>query len=396
MRSLLRALSSLRLTVVLLALSMFLIFAGTWAQIDMGIWATLKTYFRTLYVFIPFQIFFPRQWEVPGGIPFPGGYVLGGLLLANLLAAHALRFAWSWRRLGIILVHFGIVLLIVGEWVTALYANEANMTIAEGQTVNYTEDSREIELAVIDGSDPEHDRVVAIPASHLRTGATIEHAELPFSLRVDRFLPNADLFRRDEAPDSALELADRGLAQELDLVALERPVVSGVDQNVMDLPSAFVTLIDAGAELGTYLTSLYFHVVPQEREQTVVAGGKPYRLVMRYKRTYKPYSLQLLDFRHDRYLGTETPRNFSSQVRLIDQSRNEDREVLIYMNNPLRYRGETFYQASFKRGDTTTILQVVRNPGWLLPYIACTIGAIGMLIHFGMHLTKFLRRRVAA
>ncbi len=104
MRSLLRALSSLRLTVVLLALSMFLIFAGTWAQIDMGIWATLKTYFRTLYVFIPFQIFFPRQWEVPGGIPFPGGYVLGGLLLANLLAAHALRFAWSWRRLGIIYI----------------------------------------------------------------------------------------------------------------------------------------------------------------------------------------------------------------------------------------------------------------------------------------------------
>ena len=66
--------------------------------------------------------------------------------------------------------------------------------------------------------------------------------------------------------------------------------------------------------------------------------------------------------------------------------------MLIYMNHPLRYRGETFYQASFKRGDQGTILQVVRNPGWLLPYIAVTIGAVGMMIHFGIHLTGFLRR----
>jgi hypothetical protein len=105
--------------------------------------------------------------------------------------------------------------------------------------------------------------------------------------------------------------------------------------------------------------------------------------------------IHLIDFRHDRYIGTDTPKNFSSQVRLIDPARNEDREVLIYMNNPLRYRGETFYQASFKRGDTATILQVVRNPGWLLPYIACTLGAVGMLVHFGNHLFKFLKRRRA-
>ena len=45
--------------------------------------------------------------------------------------------------------------------------------------------------------------------------------------------------------------------------------------------------------------------------------------------------------------------------------------------------------------DTGTILQVVRNPGWLLPYIAVSLGALGMLVHFGLHLTGFLRRRVA-
>ena len=48
------------------------------------------------------------------------------------------------------------------------------------------------------------------------------------------------------------------------------------------------------------------------------------------------------------------------------------------MNHPLLYAGETFYQQSFLPGDTGTILQVVRNPGWLLPYISCVMVALGM------------------
>jgi hypothetical protein len=69
------------------------------------------------------------------------------------------------------------------------------------------------------------------------------------------------------------------------------------------------------------------------------------------------------------------------------------------MNAPLRYRGETFYQQSWlkdARGAANgTVLQVVRNPGWLLPYISCAIVCLGMMIHFGLNLTKFLERRNA-
>ena len=50
-----------------------------------------------------------------------------------------------------------------------------------------------------------------------------------------------------------------------------------------------------------------------------------------------------------------------------------NRDVLIYMNNPLRYRGETYYQAGFQKDDTASILQVVRNPSFVTPYIACII-----------------------
>ena len=42
-----------------------------------------------------------------------------------------------------------------------------------------------------------------------------------------------------------------------------------------------------------------------------------------------------------------------------------------------------------------TILQVVRNPGWLLPYFSCGLVTLGMMIHFGINLVGFLRRKLA-
>ncbi len=395
-----RALASLKLTVWLLALLMFLVFAGTWAQIDMGIWETLRTYFRSFIVWIPFAIFFPRHWDVLGGLPFPGGYLLGTLLMINLALAHATRFAFARRKIGIFLIHFGLVLLIVGEAVTGYFAEEGRMSIDEGQTVHFAEDTREVELAVIDPSDPQQDRVVAIPHAKLRTGAHIRHPELPFDVHVEHYLPNAELFESEEplppVPHPGIVTANRGFAAELNARARPRQVASGVDQDEIDLPVVHVRLSHEGRDLGTWMAALYFTLVPRFGMQPVVVDDKTYLLGLRYKRVYKPYSVHLVDFSHDRYLGTDTPRNFSSLVRLVDPSQNEDREVLIYMNNPLRYRGETFYQASFKQGDGGTVLQVVRNPGWLLPYVACTLGALGMLIHFGMHLTRFVNRRRAA
>ena len=46
--------------------------------------------------------------------------------------------------------------------------------------------------------------------------------------------------------------------------------------------------------------------------------------------------------------------------------------------------GETLYQGGFDpRTETTTILQVVKNPGWLIPYISCVMVSLGLIVHFG-------------
>src|SRR4051812_48099749 len=53
--------ASLRLTVVLLAMAMAVIFAGTWAQMDQGIWSVQKQYFYSFFCWIDLRLFLPRE-----------------------------------------------------------------------------------------------------------------------------------------------------------------------------------------------------------------------------------------------------------------------------------------------------------------------------------------------
>jgi hypothetical protein len=373
-----RALASLRLTVVCLALGMLLVLLGTLAQVHLGIHQVQARYFQSLFVF-----WSPRgaDWKIP---ILPGGYLLGALLLVNLIAAHATRFQLSKKKLGIILLHFGVILLLVGQLVTGLFARETQMRIDEGQTVGYSEAPREVELAVIDTTDPAYDQVVAIPESVLAREDTIQNATLPFTIKVRKFMPNSQLNMRTQDSHAPASLATQGFGT--NVVVTEQPRT--VKEDERDLSSAFIELDGVQGSLGTWLVS---NAVPDWQSFSV--NGRNYSLVMRQRRFYKQFALTLLHFAHDRYAGTDIPKNFSSRVRLVDFERNENREVLISMNNPLRYRGFTFYQSGFDNNDKTTILQVVKNPAMLIPYIACGLVALGLLVQFSMHLFGFVKKQ---
>ncbi|MEX0741813.1 MAG: cytochrome c biogenesis protein ResB, partial [Phycisphaeraceae bacterium] len=362
--------------------------AGTLVQVDQGIGVVMESHFRSMIAWIDLQVFFPRDIEVPGSFPYPGGWLLGSILLANLLSAHMVRFKLNWKRSGIFLTHAGLIIILLSELVTGLYAVEGNMTIEEGTATNYLEHLQHVEVAVREvGSD----EVTVVAESRLKRGGVIENDLLPFDMAMHQYMPHSEVMAPGDAP-SVENPANAGDGRHV--VAVPRPQVTGVDpEQRIDAPSAYVTFSDkqTGQPLGTYLISLWLSV--NDRPQRVTVDGKVYEVDLRFKRTYKPYTMYLADFRHDRYIGTDIPKNFSSQIRLMDPSRNVDRDVLIYMNHPLRYEGETFFQSSYKPGDTATILQVVRNPGWLMPYISCVMVAVGLIVHFGLSLMAFSRRR---
>lgn len=109
--------------------------------------------------------------------------------------------------------------------------------------------------------------------------------------------------------------------------------------------------------------------------------------------TYLPFSIKLVDFHKEFHPGTDTPRKFSSEIIVKDQ--DSEWPSVIQMNQPLRYRGYTFYQSSYIDTGTkeATILTVVQNVGRLFPYVSSIAICLGLLIQLCMNLPKLLRKR---
>ena len=376
----LKPLTSLKLTIFCLACAMVLVFIGTLDQVHIGIYEAENRYFKSFFLF----------FTLPGTglrIPwFPGGYIVGTLLLINLLAAHIARFKLSWKKAGILLLHSGLILLLIGQLFADLFIDlESQVRLDQGQTKNYSESLYHDELAIIDTSGSDSDQVISLPESQLYRGNRITLPVDALEVVVQDYYPNAALVNPWQLPSANyahLPIGPMAVAVQMEKTYKE---------SERNQPAASVSILQGGQLIGTWSLAAGF-----PRPLSFVAAGKTCQIVLRPKRFYKPFAIQLLQFRHDRYAGTDIAKNFSSRIKLMDPAKHEDRESLIFMNNPLRYRGYTFFQAGFDNNDTTTVLQVAQNPSWLVPYISCALIVLGMLLQFGMHLVSFVKRRVIA
>jgi len=372
--------TSLRLTVVCLALGLVLVFWGTLAQVDLGLYKAQNEFFRSFIIY-----WGPKgaSWRIP---VFPGGYLIGGVLVLNLIASQLRRFTFTASKAGLWMVHVGLILLLLGQLLTDLLSRESTLHLRNGEARSYSETEREAELAVIDATDPNTDKVVAIPQDVLASQKSIRPGDLPFTVHVKSFFANSQVSNRAanaaEPPAATQGIGPRATVKEL-------PRVTEMDRR--DVPSAVVEIVTPEGSLGTWLVSEFV-----EQPQPFTANQRTYQLALRPRRHYKPYSIQLLKFQHDVYPGTDIPKNFSSRVLLQRPQTGEKREVLIYMNSPLRYAGETYYQSGFDPDNQGTILQVVHNPSWLTPYLSCVLVGVGLVVQFATHLLGFTRKQKIA
>lgn len=373
------ALTSLKLAILCLSLLMVLVVACTLAQVDMGTSGAVDRYMRAFVVW----------WDLPEAgfkVPIlPGGATVGMVLAVNLFAAQIRRLQFSWRKAGLWIAHAGLILLVAGEFVTAVAQIDGQMAIEEGQTTNYVERPKEDELVLVDTTDPKYDDVYGVPASLLASAVPIAVPGTPISLRMHGYAKNAAIRRRTASDLKSPATAGIGPT----LTVQTQPEVTADDQR--NESAVFAEPFAGSTSYGVWLLSAALGA-PQD----FVHAGRTYSLLMRPRREYLPYSVTLKKFRHDVYAGTDIPKNFSSLVHLESPGSGESRDVLIYMNQPLRFAGKTFYQASFGKNDTLTVLQVVQNPGWLLPYIACALVTLGLLIHFAIELWRRQRKLLVA
>jgi len=408
---------SLQLTVTLLAFAILLVFIGTLAQVDEGLYNAQARYFRQWLIF-GLDFF---GYHVP--LLLPGGYLIGTLLLLNLVAAHLYRFNLSASKIGIQLVHSGVILLLVGQLATDMLARESQIHFVEGQTRPYAESSRSNELAFTTDNGANGEQVIAIPGRLLANGGEIQNANLPFKIRVKSYWENSEPTFRAPMMKNGPPLTPNGVANSFDF----RLSVETKSMDEKNVPTALIEFIGSNGSLGDWVVSSWTtdeemiqgirqnyeqQVGPQmagkiagqlTQPQSIEADGKKFTFALRPERIYFPFSLQLLKATHTVYEGTDIPKDFRSRVQLRNPQTGEDREVEISMNHPMRYAGLTFYQYQMDAGQAareagripSSVLQVVHNPSWLTPYIGCGLVAVGLTTQFMFHLVGFLSKRRA-
>ncbi|MBG87279.1 MAG: ResB protein required for cytochrome C biosynthesis [Verrucomicrobiales bacterium] len=406
-----KLITSLKLTVVCLLCSLVVVFFGTMAQDPLGLYISQERFFHSFFidwaamwasVKKTLQMFGVYMTPSTGAqvlqaqwVPvFPGGYLLGSVLLINLIATHFTKFKWTKAKSGIFLTHAGIILLLVGQLFTDMFAKESNLRLEEGQTKNYSIDARKNELAVVKIGENSN-RVISIPESKLKVGKVISHPEMPFQLKVTEYWKSSDISGSD-APGYMKVDATQGIGPRVYVKSI--PAATAMDAR--DIPAVVVEVLDSGHGHGTWFSTPSL----ARRQFHHDHDGNQWEIAFRFKRYYTPYSITLLEAKHDKYKGTEIPRNFSSVVRIEDSVSGENRETKIFMNNPLRYAGKTYYQYQMAAGEmmasrglkSTSTLQVVQNPSWLAPYLGCGIVGLGLVIQFLIHLVKFAKKRKPA
>lgn len=341
-----RFMASPRLTAVCLLILAILTVWGTVYQAEHGLYAAKQKFFQS-WVFFIFKF-----------IPFPGTILVLFIACVNLVFALLFRIGLRLRNMGNLLTHLGIMILLVGGFLTFLYAEESVLELKEGEGSRFSTAYYEWELAVW---RPEAlpRTVYAVDTKNFTADRGLEFPDLGLALTIEAYYKNC----------TALPGGTSGLR-----VLKEQPVSTEPAENI---PGVMFRIVDKGVEEKILLTG-------QDNAPTrVQTADGSYLFSLRKKRYLLPALLKLIDFKREFYPGSDIPKSFESLVQVT--AGELEREVRISMNRPLRYKGYTLYQSSYyiaQNGDEYSILAVVKNFGRLLPYVASIIIFLGMLIHF--------------
>lgn len=346
---------------------MVLLAAGTVAERYIGLYEAQHRFFSSFILWL-------------GPVPVPGGYSLMLAISLCLLLKFVFFSQWRWQKAGINLAHLGVLVLLLGGLLTAAQAKEGFLVIPEGGRANTVSDYHQRELMVTRNGMINS----VVPYQKIRDGRTIAFKGLPFKLKVQQACKNCTIVKRDTIDEDYGE-PFLGMAQFMALMPGEP-----AKKDEENLYGATVSLSGAGKDAdGTYVL---FDLMPKPITFTI--GTDKYELIYQKQQRPLPFFVKLDKFTKIMHPGTNMARAYSSDVEVEDHSTTWPAHIS--MNNPLRYRGYTLFQSSFaENGDNVaTVLAVVKNTGWLFPYIGTIIIGIGLLLH--VFIMGWQRRKGAA
>jgi hypothetical protein len=362
-----RWLYSIPLTVISLLLLMILTFWGTLYQVEHGLFAAQEKFFSSWFVM------------VLGVIPFPGAKLVLGLLMINLFGYMIDMLAFQRLKAGIVMIHAGLLVMLIGGAITHYYGRESYLSLWEGELSNVSASYSEWELAVWKTDAGVRD-VFAIDTRKLTAGEVLRFDPVPVEVTVHEYHGNA---RAYQSPSTTPPHLTSFNISRIEAAPLAKEPTGNT-------PAGRFTVRAPGLE-PTDILLFGDDVAPL----VITIGDEEYAIGLRPQRHPMPLAVKLLDFKKEMHPGTPVAKSFSSLVEI--QADGITRTLTISMNKPLRHRGFTLYQSSYRElpdGSESSTFAVTHNIGRLLPYVSTGIIVLGMIVHFTVMLIKQARKRV--
>ncbi|HLD73894.1 MAG TPA: cytochrome c biogenesis protein ResB [Bdellovibrionota bacterium] len=129
-----------------------------------------------------------------------------------------------------------------------------------------------------------------------------------------------------------------------------------------------------------------FHWLTFSEKKEITFNDKIYEVSYEPKKELLPFSLYLEEFTMGKDPGTNNPASYQSRVVLKDELHNRHEIHVISMNEPLTYKGFTFYQSSYRtdvQGNPIgSVLSVGYDPGRILKYGGSLFIVMGIMLLF--------------
>lgn len=349
-RILIKTAASIKLTVFCLLLISILVVCGTFYQVDFGVYAAQKRFFDSWLFFIS------------GIVPFPGVKSIIAVLTLNLIASGVFRFSFRLERTGILLMHVGTAILIAGTGFSSFLIKESVISLYEGDMSAVSMDYNEWEIAFFKKEKGNLKRECFYNFNSLKQGQKISFSSNGISGLIDRLYSNCSAYGTSPHIIDSLQPKVKENNREGNIPGL---ILSVTQNGTEGIRNAKIVLYGG--------TGAPAHCVIGN--DTLLASLQPCHFKL-------PIQLKLIDFSKEDHPGTKTAKSFKSRIHVTGLKL--DREVVISMNRPFRYKAFTFYQTgySMESGRESTTLSVVENPVRFVPYITGLIIMLGLFFHF--------------
>ncbi|WFB34598.1 cytochrome c biogenesis protein ResB [Kiritimatiellota bacterium B12222] len=365
--------ASIRLTVFCLFWLTVLTFWGTVYQVDHGIYEAQHRFFDSYIFFV-------------GILPLPGAMLVMTLLFINLLFSFFVHYQAGWRMPGLMLIHIGLMMMLLGGFFTKLTGIEATVSLFEGEGRNAAVSRTEWEISY---SNELHavQAYQAVDLSDLRKGREFSFRDSELTFKVLENYEHAKGLQAVELEET-LEVTPSNSAGFVALEELDR----------LKTPEEHTPGVRLQVEGAKGIQEIVLTPRDQRPLGLELEDGSGRFIMLRRKRYELPLFMVLNDFSRSYYPGTETPEDYRSLIT-VHLGEDIERDVIIKMNEPFRINGWTFFQQSFAVTDNSemSVFAVTRNFGRLVPYWATGITSVGLAMHFlQMQWMQLKRRRKKA